>query len=136
MQMIFLLPLFAVFMPNSMSIEKTGVRPGICSSSGVSFIPIFCKIIETIYDIIPKLLKKIIITRSLKSLRFGLPRHCSRGSCRSFPDLHLSEKLFREAGNAESQRSASNAGNICLPDHKHVPSAGLFSLNRAVIAIT
>jgi hypothetical protein len=71
MQMIFLLPLFAIFYVwNSASIRKNrGVQTLVSSHLlGVSFIPIFCKIIETIYDIIPKiLLKKIIdLLESLK----------------------------------------------------------------------
>lgn len=71
MQMIFLLPLFAAFYAwNSTSIKKSrGVQTLVSSHLlAVSFIPIFCKIIETIYDIIPKiLLKKIIdLLESLK----------------------------------------------------------------------
>ena len=71
MQLIFLLPLFAVFYAwNNMSIRKNREIQTLVSSHllGVSFIPIFCKIIETIYDIIPKiLLKKIIdLLESLK----------------------------------------------------------------------
>jgi hypothetical protein len=71
MQIIFLLPLFAVFYAwNSASIRKNrGVQTLVSSHLlGVSFIPIFCKIIETLYDIIPKiLLKKIIdLLESLK----------------------------------------------------------------------
>ncbi|MDO9111586.1 MAG: zinc ribbon domain-containing protein [Desulfatirhabdiaceae bacterium] len=71
MQMIFLLPLFAVFYAwNNASIRKNrGVQTLVSSHLlGVSFIPIFCKIIETVYDIIPKiLLKKIIdLLESLK----------------------------------------------------------------------
>jgi len=71
MQLIFLLPLFAVFYAwNNTSIRKNrGVQTLVSSHLlGVSFIPIFCKIIETIYDIIPKiLLKKIIdLLESLK----------------------------------------------------------------------
>jgi RNA polymerase subunit RPABC4/transcription elongation factor Spt4 len=71
MQMIFLLPLFAVFYAwNNTSIRKNrGVQTLVSSHLlGVSFIPILCKIIETIYDIIPKiLLKKIIdLLESLK----------------------------------------------------------------------
>jgi len=71
MQLIFLLPLFAVFYAwNNSSIRKNrGVQTLVSSHLlGVSFIPIFCKIIETIYDIIPKiLLKKIIdLLESLK----------------------------------------------------------------------
>jgi RNA polymerase subunit RPABC4/transcription elongation factor Spt4 len=71
MQMIFLLPLFAAFYAwNSSSIKKSrGVQTLVSSHLlAVSFIPIFCKIIETIYDIIPKiLLKKIIdLLESLK----------------------------------------------------------------------
>lgn len=71
MQLIFLLPLFAVFYAwNNTSIRKNrGVQTLVSSHLlGVSFIPIFCKIIETLYDIIPKiLLKKIIdLLESLK----------------------------------------------------------------------
>ncbi len=71
MQMIFLLPLFAAFYAwNSTSIKNSrGVQTLVSSHLlAVSFIPIFCKIIETIYDIIPKiLLKKIIdLLESLK----------------------------------------------------------------------
>ncbi len=71
MQMIFLLPLFAFFYAwNNASLRKNrGVQTLVSSHLlGVSFIPIFCKIIETLYDIIPKiLLKKIIdLLESLK----------------------------------------------------------------------
>ncbi len=71
MQLIFLLPLFAVFYAwNNTSIrKKRGVQTLVSSHLlAVSFIPIFCKIIETVYDIIPKkLLKKIIdLLESLK----------------------------------------------------------------------
>ena len=71
MQMIFLLPLFAVFYAwNNTSIRKDrGVQTLVSSHLlGVSFIPIFCRIIETIYEIIPKiLLKKIMdLLESLK----------------------------------------------------------------------
>jgi len=71
MQMIFLLPLFAIFYAwNNTSIRKNRGVQALVSSHllGVSFIPIFSKIIETIYDIIPKiLLKKIIdLLESLK----------------------------------------------------------------------
>jgi hypothetical protein len=71
MQMLFLLPLFVAFYAwNSASIRKyRGVQTLVSSHLlGVSSIPIFCKLIETIYDIIPKiLLKKIIdLLESLK----------------------------------------------------------------------
>jgi RNA polymerase subunit RPABC4/transcription elongation factor Spt4 len=71
MQMIFLLPLFAIFYAwTNASIRKNrGVQTLVSSHLlGVSSIPIFSKIIETIYDIIPKiLLKKIIdLLESLK----------------------------------------------------------------------
>jgi len=71
MQMIFLLPLFVVFYAwNNASIRKSRGLQTLVSSHllGISFIPILCKIIETVYDIIPKkLLKKIIdLLESLK----------------------------------------------------------------------
>ena len=71
MQMIFLLPLFAVFSAwNNASIRKDrGIQTLVSSHLlVVSFIPIFFKIIETVYDIIPKkLLKKLIdLLESLK----------------------------------------------------------------------
>lgn len=71
MQLIFLLPLFAFFyIWNSASIKKNrGIQTLVSSHLlVVSFIPIFFKIIETIYDIIPKiLLKKLIdLLESLK----------------------------------------------------------------------
>jgi RNA polymerase subunit RPABC4/transcription elongation factor Spt4 len=64
MQLLFLLPLFAAFyFWNSASIRR-GWRVQTLVSSHllvVSFIPIFCKIIEVIYDIIPKhLLERIL----------------------------------------------------------------------------
>ncbi len=71
MQMIFLLPLFAIFFIwNNASIRKNrGVQTLVSSHLlVVSFIPIFFKIIETVYDIIPKkLLKKLI--EMLESLK-------------------------------------------------------------------
>ena len=64
MQLLFLLPLFVVFYAwNSTSIRRgRGIQTLVSSHLlVVSFIPIFFKIIETVYDIIPKkLLKKII----------------------------------------------------------------------------
>jgi uncharacterized OB-fold protein len=71
MQMVFLIPLFVIFyLWNNASLRKSlGVQVLVSSHLlVVSFIPIFFKIIETIYDIIPKkLLKKIIdLLESLK----------------------------------------------------------------------
>lgn len=71
MQLIFLLPLFVVFYVwNNTSIRKDRGLQTLVSTHllGISFIPILCKIIETVYDIIPKkLLKKIIdLLESLK----------------------------------------------------------------------
>jgi hypothetical protein len=71
MQLVFLLPLFVFFyIWNDASIKKNRSIQTLVSSHllVVSFIPIFFEIIETIYDIIPKiLLKKIIdLLESLK----------------------------------------------------------------------
>jgi RNA polymerase subunit RPABC4/transcription elongation factor Spt4 len=71
MQMVFLLPLFVIFYAwNSASIKKgRGIQTLVSSHLlVVSFIPIFFKIIETVYDIIPKkLLKQLIdLLESLK----------------------------------------------------------------------
>jgi len=71
MQMIFLLPLFAFFfLWNNVSIKKSrGIQTLVSSHLlVVSFIPVFFKIIETVYNIIPKiLLKKLIdLLESLK----------------------------------------------------------------------
>ena len=71
MEMIFLLPLLAIFsLWNNASIRKSrGIQTLVSSHLlVVSFIPIFFKIIETVYDIIPKkLLKKLIdLLESLK----------------------------------------------------------------------
>lgn len=64
MQMIFLLPLFAIFYAwNNASIRNSRGLQILVSSHllGVSFIPIFFKLIEAIYDIIPKqLLHKLM----------------------------------------------------------------------------
>lgn len=64
MQLLFLLPLFAAFyFWNNASIKRNRSLQILVSSHllVVSFIPIFCKLIETIYDIIPKqLLHKLI----------------------------------------------------------------------------
>ena len=64
MQLLFLLPLFAVFYAwNSLSIRKRRGVQALVSTHllVVAFIPIFGKIIETIYDIIPhKILQRII----------------------------------------------------------------------------
>lgn len=71
MQMVFLLPLFAVFYVwNNASIGKNrGIQTLVSSHlMVVSFIPILCRITETVYDIIPKkLLKKL--TELLESLK-------------------------------------------------------------------
>ena len=64
MQLIFLLPLFVVFYAwNNTSIRKNRGLQTLVSSHllGISFIPILCKIIETVYDIIPKKLLKTLI---------------------------------------------------------------------------
>lgn len=71
MQMIFLLPLLAIFaLWNNASIAKNRGTQKLVSSHllVVSFVPIFFKIIETVYDIIPKkLLKRLIeLLESLK----------------------------------------------------------------------
>jgi hypothetical protein len=71
MQMIFLLPLFIAFYAwNNTSIRKNRDLQILVSSHllGISFIPILCKIIETVYDIIPKkLLKRLMdLLESLK----------------------------------------------------------------------
>jgi len=71
MQMIFLLPLFVIFaLWNNASISNNRGTQKLVSSHllVVSFIPIFFKIIETVYDIIPKkLLKRLIeLLESLK----------------------------------------------------------------------
>ncbi|HMK42567.1 MAG TPA: hypothetical protein VK445_00335 [Dissulfurispiraceae bacterium] len=61
MQMIFLIPLFIVFFVwNSASIRKNRGLQTLVSSHllGVTFIPILCKIMEAVYDIIPKKLLK------------------------------------------------------------------------------
>ena len=71
MQMLFLLPLFAVFYAwNNASIRKgRGIQVLVSAHLlVVSFIPIFFKIIETVYDIIPKKLLKRLI-ELLESLR-------------------------------------------------------------------
>jgi hypothetical protein len=64
MQLIFLLPLFVVFYVwNNTSIRKNRGLQSLVSTHllGIAFIPILCKIVETVYDIIPKkLLKKLI----------------------------------------------------------------------------
>jgi hypothetical protein len=64
MQMIFLLPLFIVFYAwNNASIKRNRGLQTLVSSHllGISFIPILCKIMETVYDIIPKKLLKHLI---------------------------------------------------------------------------
>jgi len=71
MQMLFLLPLLAVFYVwNSVSIKNNRGLQVLVSAHlvGVSFIPILCKTLETVYDIIPKkLLKRLIdLLESLK----------------------------------------------------------------------
>ncbi|MEI8356403.1 MAG: zinc ribbon domain-containing protein, partial [Deltaproteobacteria bacterium] len=71
LQMIFLLPLFVVFYAwNNRSIRKSRGLQTLVSSHllGISFIPILCKIIETVYDILPKrlLVKLINLLESLK----------------------------------------------------------------------
>lgn len=71
MQMIFLLPLFAVFYAwNNASIRKNRGLQTLVSSHllGVSFLPIFCKIVESVYDIIPKKLLKTVLAL-LESLK-------------------------------------------------------------------
>lgn len=64
MQLIFLLPLLAIFYAwNNTSIRKSRGIQALVSSHllAISFIPIFFKIIETVYDIIPKILLKKLI---------------------------------------------------------------------------
>jgi len=71
MQMLFLLPLLAVFYAwNCVSIKNNRGLQVLVSAHlvGISFIPILCKTLETVYDIIPKkLLKRLIdLLESLK----------------------------------------------------------------------
>lgn len=71
MQMIFLLPLFLVFYVwNSASIRRSrGVQTLVSSHLlVVSFVPILCQLIETVYSIIPKKLLKTLI-ELLESLK-------------------------------------------------------------------
>ncbi len=71
MQLLFLLPLFAIFYAwNSVSVRRNRGVQALVSTHLliVAFIPIFGKIIETLYDIIPhKLLEKLI--RFLESFK-------------------------------------------------------------------
>jgi hypothetical protein len=64
MQILFLLPLFIIFyIWNNASVKKSRGIQSLVSAHllVISFIPIFCKIVETIYDILPKkLLRKLI----------------------------------------------------------------------------
>ena len=64
MQLLFLLPLLGVFsFWNSISLKNNRGLQTLVSSHlmAVSFIPVLCKILETVYDIIPKkLLKRLI----------------------------------------------------------------------------
>lgn len=65
MQLLFLLPLFATFyLWNNASIRKGRGLQTLVSSHllGVAFIPIFCRLIEAIYDIIPKQVLHKLIT--------------------------------------------------------------------------
>jgi hypothetical protein len=71
MQILFLLPLFIIFyIWNNASVRKNRGIQALVSAHllVISFIPIFCKIVETIYDILPKkLLRKLIeLLESLK----------------------------------------------------------------------
>lgn len=71
MQILFLLPLFAIFYTwNNASIRHSRGLQTLVSAHLVliSFIPIFCKLIEAVYDIIPKKLlhKLIALLTSLK----------------------------------------------------------------------
>ena len=71
MQFLFLLPLFTVFyFWNSSSIKNSRGLQTLVSSHllVVSFIPIFCKLLETVYDIIPKKLLQSLMAL-LKSLK-------------------------------------------------------------------
>lgn len=71
MQMIFLLPLLALFyLWNSASIRNSRGLQTLVSSHllVVSFIPVFCKLLETIYDIIPKKLLQSLMAL-LKSMK-------------------------------------------------------------------
>lgn len=71
MQLVFLLPLFVAFyFWNNASIRRNRGLQTLVSSHllGVSFIPILCRIIETVYDIIPKKLLRALI-ELLESLK-------------------------------------------------------------------
>ena len=124
MQMIFLLPLFAAFYAwNSTSIKKSrGVQTLVSSHLlAVSFIPIFCKIIETIYDIIPKiLLKKIIdLLESLKLVAIWHYLFIALAVAAALFLIYIFQKKLFSHGKLIERRISKGACQQC---GKHLPA--------------
>jgi hypothetical protein len=123
MQLLFLLPLFAVFYAwNSASIRRNrGIQTLVSSHLlVVSFIPIFFKIIETVYDIIPKkLLRKIIdLLEALNLVALWYYIVIALGVAAALAVIYVfQKKLFSKAKLLE-RRLAKGQSQAC---GKHLP---------------
>ena len=124
MQMIFLLPLFAIFsIWNSGCIIKNRGIQALVSSHllVVSFIPIFFKIIETVYDIIPKiLLKKLIVL--LESLKLIALWHYLVIALAIAAALFLIYIFQRKLFSRDKLMERRIAKDLCQQCGKHLPS--------------
>jgi hypothetical protein len=124
MQMVFLLPIFVVFyLWNNASIKKShGIQILVSSHLlVVSFIPIFFKITETVYDIIPKkLLKKIIdLLESLKLVGIWYYLVIALGVAVALFLIYIfQKKLFSR----EKQIERRISKGLCQNCGKHLPA--------------
>lgn len=125
MQMIFLLPLFVVFyLWNAASARKNhGIQILVSSHLlVVSFIPILCKIFETIYDIIPKtLLKQIIdLLISLKLIAIWHYLVIALGIAAALSLIFIFQKKFFSREKLVERRISRGECQQC---GKHLPAA-------------
>jgi len=125
MQLVFLLPLFAIFYVwNNASIKSNrGIQILVSSHLlSVSFIPLFSVIVETIYDIIPKILLKKII-ELLEALRLIAIWHylmIALGVAAALLLIYLVQKKLLSQEKLMQRRISKGACQQC---GKHLPAA-------------
>jgi len=125
MQLVFLLPLFAIFYVwNNASIKSNrGIQILVSSHLlSVSFIPLFSVIVETIYDIIPKiLLKKIIeLLEALKLVAIWHYLMIALGVAAALLLIYLVQKKLLSQEKLMQRRISKGACQQC---GKHLPAA-------------